>query len=181
MPGFGTKWHVLSNKYIADPKAYRLEISARSEICCHLHAEFSRVHLKNFRTHFLFSWKLPISKCYVINLGERLSKVSPRYFASCSIKIAIFVQLCPPCGYIIPNHCLTRIIRNKTRVAVTNNKRFDLILICLEKKPTDCRWKRYLKYIDVRIGAVNLISTNFTQTVVIYDEHVSEDGSEPNM
>ena len=27
VPGFRTKWHVLSNKYIADPKAYRLEIS----------------------------------------------------------------------------------------------------------------------------------------------------------
>ena len=91
--------------------------------------EFSRVHLKNFRTHFLFSWKLPIFKCYVINLGERLSKVSPRYFASCSIKIAIFVQLCPPCGYIIPNHCLTRIIRNKTRVAVTNNSNKHIVCV----------------------------------------------------
>ena len=36
-------------------------------------------------------------------------------------------------------------------------------------------------YIDVTIGAVNLISTRFTQKGVIYDEHVSEDGSEPNM
>ena len=27
VPGLRTKWHVLSNKYIADPKAYRLEIS----------------------------------------------------------------------------------------------------------------------------------------------------------
>ena len=27
VPGFETKWHVLSNKYVTDPKAYRLEIS----------------------------------------------------------------------------------------------------------------------------------------------------------
>ena len=55
--------------------------------------------------------------------------MSPRYFASCSIKIAIFVQLCPPCGYIIPNHCLTRIIRNKTRVAVTNNSNKHIVCV----------------------------------------------------
>ena len=27
VPGFGTKWHILSNKYIVDRKSYRLEIS----------------------------------------------------------------------------------------------------------------------------------------------------------
>ena len=32
----------LSNKYMADPKAYRLEIT-RSEICCHLHETGTRI------------------------------------------------------------------------------------------------------------------------------------------